>query len=660
MQYRAEIDGLRAIAVLPVIFFHAGFSFFPGGFVGVDIFFVISGYLITRILLQEIEQGSFTLLGFYERRARRILPALLFITLASTPFAWLWLLPEDMEEYVQSILAVLLFASNVFFLLESGYFESAIELKPLIHTWSLAVEEQFYIVYPPLLFALYRFARVHLVLALASAGLLSVLVAVWATSFTPDAAFYLIHTRAWELLLGALAAALLCRGFKAPDRPEINDLLCVLGLGLVVTAVVGFDSTTSFPGFFALYPTFGTFLLILFSEKSIFTKRALSFRPLVFVGLLSYSAYLWHQPMLAFARHSSVGEPDSVLISFVLLAIFPLAFISWKFVEQPFRGKSKIDRAGLFKIFAPAMGCLFLFAAYANSNNGLEQRYDEISPLFESYYLPARDHSIDTSVCFQNGLIDSDQLNQCLQQIPQQFFVLVGDSHAMEVSRPIREKLAERNIGLITFVSLGCLPLGSTASLPLNPNDQCSQFKQQLSAVIPQLNPQLLVLSASWSKYFNRELFDNQEGGIDSIPVNYAATNAEGTQIIDTNIALHSASKINELAQVLSIAVLAQIPEAGWDVPGQIRRMLMRGQRDFDLSTSYAVFQQRNQLFKQMAAELDADVLLIDPARIVCNSRIPDRCENTRESRTLYRDTNHPSTMFAELIAEQLINDTLE
>jgi peptidoglycan/LPS O-acetylase OafA/YrhL len=206
MEYRREIDGLRALAVLPVILFHAGFTTFSGGFVGVDVFFVISGYLITTIILTELEQGTFSIVNFYERRARRILPALFVMMLACLPFAWFWLLPEDMKDFSQSLLAVSVFASNILFWRESGYFDSAAELKPLLHTWSLAVEEQYYMLFPLFLMATWRFGRRWILGSLIAVALASLALAQWGSLVKPAATFYLLPTRVWELLIGAFAA----------------------------------------------------------------------------------------------------------------------------------------------------------------------------------------------------------------------------------------------------------------------------------------------------------------------------------------------------------------------------------------------------------------------------------------------------------------------
>lgn len=242
MRYRGEIDGLRALAVVPVIFFHAGLDIFKGGFVGVDVFFVISGYLITTIILNEKEAGSFSIVKFYERRARRILPALFFVVIATIPFAWVWLLPADMKEYALSISAVATFVSNIFFGKESGYFSIAAELKPLLHTWSLAVEEQYYIFFPLFVMAAWKYGKQKMALMLAVIALLSLGYAEWAAVYDPETAFYILPTRAWELLIGVLIA------FYFVEKPNLksNDLLGFLGVALIVYAIITFDRNTPF------------------------------------------------------------------------------------------------------------------------------------------------------------------------------------------------------------------------------------------------------------------------------------------------------------------------------------------------------------------------------------------------------------------------------
>ncbi|HPQ96790.1 MAG TPA: acyltransferase, partial [Thiolinea sp.] len=300
MQYRKEIDGLRALAVVPVVLFHAGVPGFGGGFVGVDVFFVISGYLITTLLLEALVQGDFSLVSFYERRARRILPALFLMLLVCLPPAWWLLLPHELAGFGRSLVAVALFSSNILFWQESGYFAPDAELVPLLHTWSLALEEQFYLLFPLLLLAGWRLGLRRLAWLLGGIGVFSLVLAELGWRLVPDANFYLLPGRAWELLAGAGCA--LYRHSRPGEEGSSGPWLAGMGLVLLLGAVLWFDRGLPFPGLYALIPVGGTVLLILYASPDRGIGRVLACPLLVGIGLISYSAYLWHQPLLVFTR----------------------------------------------------------------------------------------------------------------------------------------------------------------------------------------------------------------------------------------------------------------------------------------------------------------------------------------------------------------------
>lgn len=350
MDYRREIDGLRALAVLPVILFHAGFETFSGGFVGVDVFFVISGYLITTIILTELEQGKFSIVNFYERRARRILPALFLVMLVCIPFAWLWLLPSNMKDFSQSLVAVSVFASNILFWRESGYFVTAAELKPLLHTWSLAVEEQYYVLFPLFLMLFWKLGKRWILITLGLVFVASLAVAQWGAYAKPAAAFYLLPTRGWELLIGAFAAFYLSKANRKDFGKGLSEAAGWLGIALIMYAVFAFSKATPFPGFYALVPTIGTVLIILFATQRTTVGKFVGNKAFVGAGLISYSAYLWHQPLFAFARHRSLTEPSH--FDFIVLSVLALvvAYFSWRFVETPFRSPKKYNTRTIFRL----------------------------------------------------------------------------------------------------------------------------------------------------------------------------------------------------------------------------------------------------------------------------------------------------------------------
>ena len=333
MDYRREIDGLRSIAVIPVILYHAGLGLFSGGYVGVDIFFVISGYLITGILIKELAEGNFSILRFYERRARRILPALFTVILVCLPLAAVLMTPPKFEAFAKSVLAVALFGSNMFFAWsQADYFVHEVELIPLLHTWSLAVEEQFYIVFPILLWVIWRFGLRRIFWVLVAIALASLVLAQWMSVHAPLLNFYFAATRAWELLAGSLCALAL------RDRaPQAGNGLSLLGLGMIAVSVLLYDSTTVFPSVYTLLPVAGTVLIILYAAPGTLVGRLLSLPAMVGIGLVSYSAYLWHQPLLAFARIHYITEPPAAIMAVLVAMTFILAWISWRFIEQPFR-----------------------------------------------------------------------------------------------------------------------------------------------------------------------------------------------------------------------------------------------------------------------------------------------------------------------------------
>ena len=292
MRYRPEIDGLRAIAVIPVILFHAGFETFSGGFIGVDVFFVISGYLITSIMLSEMDEGKFNLIDFYVRRMRRLLPALFFIMALCIPFAWMWLVPSDMKDFSQSLIAVSTFSSNILFWKEFGYFQTAAQFKPLLHTWSLAVEEQYYILFPLFLMLAWQFGKRWILTTLIVVALLSLGVAHWAAYNKPVAAFYLLPTRGWEILLGVFVAFYFNRHKSVHFRQITNQVLSAVGFTLILFSIFAYSEQTQFPSLFTLVPTIGAVLVILFTHKNTFVYRLLSNSMTVGMGLWLVTAHI--------------------------------------------------------------------------------------------------------------------------------------------------------------------------------------------------------------------------------------------------------------------------------------------------------------------------------------------------------------------------------
>jgi peptidoglycan/LPS O-acetylase OafA/YrhL len=456
MDYRQEIDGLRALAVLPVILFHAGFETFSGGFVGVDVFFVISGYLITTVILAELEQGKFSIVNFYERRARRILPALFLVIFVCIPFAWLWLLPSDMKDFSQSLVAVSVFASNILFWHQSGYFDTEAELKPLLHTWSLAVEEQFYLLFPLFLMLFWKLGKRWVLVMLGLTFFASFSVSEWAAYAKPSAAFYLFLTRGWELLIGALAAFYLSKANGRAFDKVASEFGGYLGVVLILTAVFVYTKATPFPGFYALVPTLGTVLIILFATQKTTVGKFVGNKVFVGLGLISYSAYLWHQPLFAFARYKSFSQPSYIV--FLSLSVFALilAYFSWKFIEVPFRKNGAITRKKIFSL-ALFFTLLFVFIGYfGHIRNGFENRFNrvlsgdighiEFYKYINEKYFDCEPKSIAERALKLDGFIRCKQSKQGTPEI-----ILLGDSHAEHLFLGLAEYITNKNIAFYIF-----------------------------------------------------------------------------------------------------------------------------------------------------------------------------------------------------------------
>ncbi|MDC3089210.1 acyltransferase, partial [Alphaproteobacteria bacterium] len=378
-------------AVIPVILFHAGFNLFSGGFVGVDVFFVISGYLITTIIIEDIENKSFSIINFYERRARRILPALSFVMLVCIPLAWIWMLPDQMKDFSQSLVAVSLFAANILFWRESNYFAAEAEEKPMLHTWSLAVEEQFYVLFPIFLIMSWRFGRNRVFWMIILMATLSFLLSEWGRRNFPIANFYFAPTRAWELLAGSISAFIVQkRGLKK------NNPLALLGLAAIICSIFAFDDSIPFPSVYALLPVLGVVLLILYAEKETLAAKILSTKIFVSIGLISYSAYLWHQPLFAFAKISQLEQPSPKLMVILFALTLVLAYFSWRYIELYFRKKQNIDSKKIF-IFSALSLLLFLNVGIIGHLKSSDLNSGKFNPLSVLYSSNLGDYIVDNA-----------------------------------------------------------------------------------------------------------------------------------------------------------------------------------------------------------------------------------------------------------------------
>jgi peptidoglycan/LPS O-acetylase OafA/YrhL len=519
--YRPEVDGLRALAVVPVVLFHAGFGTFSGGYIGVDVFFVISGYLITSIIVQEMHAGRFTITGFYERRARRILPALFLVMLACLPFAWLWMTPRDLKGFAQSVVAATLFVPNVYFFRKSGYFDLDAEETPLLHTWSLGVEEQFYILFPLFVLLCWRWGTRTLTLVLIGVAVASLCLSEWASYAHPVGNFLLAPTRAWELSLGALLAVASLNGFPGQRvGVMVRTTLATLGLGLIVVPIFMYDPTTRYPGVHALAPTLGTALVIVFAQGDGPVARWLGSKWVVAMGLISYSVYLWHQPLFAFARlHDADGSTPLLLGALALLSV-ALGYLTWRFIESAARDRRRFSRREVFA--AAVVASLFLIAVGVAGDlaQGFPARLTPGQQAIMAFADDPRNHvdGFPGKDCFLRPEQYGTAFGECTEgpAVPIESVLLWGDSHAAHLYSGLRSRLPP-GTRLTTLTAGACPPLLDYG------RPSCRTVSETILARVAQQRPDRVILAAVWGNYdwtsLGRTLQALQQAGVQRIEV---------------------------------------------------------------------------------------------------------------------------------------------
>jgi peptidoglycan/LPS O-acetylase OafA/YrhL len=501
IKYRPDIDGLRALAVLPVVLFHAGFSWFPGGYVGVDVFFVISGYLITALIHEEMMRQEFSLVRFYERRIRRIFPALFVMLSACWLAAVCLFIPRDFIDFGKSAWAAALSVSNFLFWRETGYFDAPASLKPLLHTWSLGVEEQFYILFPLLLAVIYRYAGKHRKPIIFAVALLSFLASVWETAMRPDAAYYLLPSRAWELMAGSLLAV---AGIPALRNHMLRNLVAVSGLLLILIPVFVYSEHIPFPGVAALAPVLGAVMLIHSGQADTCVSRILKFKALVFIGLISYSLYLWHWPIIVFTKYRALESLSATTGAILVAASFIAAWVSWKWVEQPFR-KRKAHSASAGRIVVTGMCAMSFIVAIglmAVLTDGLPQRLSPEAQRYASMMDEKRYFGIyDRGGCFLDYHQSvADYRPECAEfpEDEDHINVLIyGDSFAAHLYPGLAE-VGRPGIEVRQYTATSCRPF------PVGDAWCDTIYQNFFSKVLPESETDVILVSAYWTPLYRR------------------------------------------------------------------------------------------------------------------------------------------------------------
>jgi peptidoglycan/LPS O-acetylase OafA/YrhL len=653
LHYRPDIDGLRAVAVIPVVLFHAGVPIFGGGYVGVDVFFVISGYLITSIIAAEIDRGSFSIFGFYQRRIRRIFPVLVVVMSFCVAVGYLIFAPSDFQSLGKSVLAASLFVSNIFFWKEVGYFEAPASEKPLLHTWSLAIEEQFYLFFPVFLYLLSRHFRRIRTPATVAICLLSFMAATILVNYHPSATFFLGFSRAWELLVGCLLALGVVRPLR---NPIANSAAAFVGLVLVVAPIFLYSSLTRFPGASALPPVIGTALLILSGQTNPTRVHfVLSTSPFTAVGKASYSLYLWHYPLLAFGKYVTLGKPDGDAIAVICLVSIIISFLSLQFVERPFRAPSRSFRIGrTITVGAVCMAFLAATGGFIDLDQGLSMRLDLTSKrLMDSERDKYRHHMQCLSL--ENKIVTPQQACKLGARDVQPNILLWGDSHAVVTATALESAAIRRHSAFLLAASVDC-PIGIGFSINTHgapafvrtPGYRyCGHYNSaMLNFAIQHPSLKIIVLSSRWSNWRIGE-----PGSPAETPVDIRLRDFTGIAISPQDNKRIFAHGFESLIQKLTAAgktiwIVGPIPLPKVRVP-QALFIKHLGFTTSGFDVSRAAFRKQNQWILSFFGKIAKryPVHFIWPDIALCSQEI---CPVSEGGRPIYFDDNHLSIFGAE------------
>lgn len=609
-KYRPDIDGLRALAILPVLLFHGGMPGFSGGFTGVDVFFVISGYLITGIIAGEIDDNRFSIVGFYERRARRIMPALTVVVVAVLIGTTLLYLPDDFISVPRSAIAAMLFTSNVSFFFETGYFQGGAETKPLLNTWSLGIEEQFYIGFPILLLLIAHHAPRWRTAAVAAIALASFALAVLTQDDGSGFAFYLLPPRAWELFVGALLALGAIPVVEARPRREA---IAFAGLAAIVFAVTVYDRHIIFPGVTALVPVLGAAALLHCAPGTL-VGRLLAARPMVAIGLISYSLYLWHWPLFVFVEYASDARLAGWTSIAAILVSLAIAGLSWRYIELPFRRPGRIGSRAIFAGSGIAIGAVCAISAAMILADGWPSRFSpEVQRIAAARHdvSPVRDRCHDSAErgrppCRLGAKVPASAL-------------LWGDSHGVEFAFILSGIAAREGRSLIQRTQSRCPPV-----LGYDPPDDpgCARVNREVFAAI-EADPKLhtIYLAAFWAE-------DRH-------------ASPETMRGLDRTIALLIKARRR-------VVLIGAVPPNSFDVPRRLAHLAQWGRLDQARGGDRGDLAATELRLSRVADRWKGgNFSYIDPAKAMCSERI---CTVIRSGKPLYFDSHHPSLHGARLI----------
>jgi peptidoglycan/LPS O-acetylase OafA/YrhL len=661
MRHRPDIDGLRAIAVVPVVLFHAGFSLFRGGYVGVDVFFVISGYLITSIIVPEIDANAFSLASFYDRRVRRIFPALIAVLAFCLVAGFALLTPADYNSLGQSAIAASFFVSNIFFLETANYFDVAANEKPLLHTWSLAIEEQYYLFYPLILVALTRYSRRLRTPAVLAAAVLSFSICAAMVYVKPSATFYLGPTRAWELLFGGLVAL---EWVPASDNRAINNIAALFGLACILAAVFFYSPTMRFPGIAALAPVAGAVLLIWSGlGKPTVVHGWLSARPITAVGKASYSLYLWHFPLLVFSGYLVLGGLGSLAAATICVLSGATSFLSLHFIERPFRFPGPTASAPRILGAALAgMAIIIVGAGLVVLDRGLSGRMTQVANQYLDVEREREGVHHWECMSLEQRIVTPQAACKLGAKEARPTALLWGDSHSVVSATAMTDSAVRNGAAFVFAASVDCpIGLGFSIDAATGPAfvstpayQSCGQYnREMLEFALANPDIKTVVLSSRWTNWRVGE-----RGSAAESPVDIRLRDAVGVAKSMADNRTIFAHGFEDLVRSLAAAgkniwIVGPIPEPSVRVPKALY-IKQLGFDAADLDISEESFEKRNSYILSFFAEVAKKypVRFIWPHQVLCKD---DSCPVVEDGKPIFFDSNHLS-LFGVSMTSDLYN----
>ncbi len=662
LKYRPEIDGLRAIAVGAVILYHSqitilGYQPFKGGFIGVDIFFVISGYLITSIILKElVTTGTFSFKYFYERRIRRILPALLFVMLVSLPFAFIYLIPNSFISFSKSILYSLGFSSNFYFHYSGqAYGGERGSFEYFLHTWSLSVEEQFYILFPIALLITFKYFRKYLIHILILGFAMSLGLADWSSKNHSSFNFYMLPTRGWELLAGSILAYFEITNGHRSKNNSLNQILPFIGMLLIGHSILYSNYINSHPSFYTLSPVIGVCLIIWFSNKDELITKIFSTKLFVGIGLISYSLYLFHYPIFTFVR--LFGFADGVINKIIIgLIVLILSVVSYYLIEKPFRNK-EYNFIKICKLLLIGIIILIIANFTIVLNGGFKQRFpDFIISSFKDNYNNLKNNNGE--ICFNN------KKNCYFNQESKKKVYLIGDSQMASIGADLKKKLSLKNYSFNIFTRGGCYFFIGFNLVDTENNKEsklCNNkyFEDISNRLISEKNS-IIILGGRLPLYLNDSKFFDNEKINSNAKWNKKYTPINKFDNLENSL-LNTLQKLSVNNKIILIYPIPERKNINLYKLNKIYNLFDTQKLNFqlnDIHSNYDSFLSRTKSSYELLNKINnQNIYRIYPSNLVCNKQILNRCLFNLKEINYYSNGEHPSNHYSEMINDLIMKE---